>query len=256
MRKIKSRFIGKFSKKKRTGMIIVCEVLAVVLIISMLGMGYADTKSPGTATSANDVITGVNASMISANLQVEDSLSSVVDDAKEEKELQEKQDNAIAAIKQLGENCASHGFTYSWNADSGSYSAALNGSRKVNCTQFASWGLQAMGILPAGQTIYFQGRSIRGNGAGTIKSSSKVSVSYPNAHPASLNLEPGDVCYFGKGSGIGHTMAYAGKDSAGNMMWFSAGGGDVRSKSYGPKYKGNYSGRNVYVLIRINYDNL
>ena len=57
-------------------------------------------------------------------------------------------------------------------------------------------------------------------------------MKYNLGHPGSAGLEPGDIVGWKT-----HTCVYAGKDSNGNMLWYTAGGSDVSSKNLGPRTK-------------------
>lgn len=116
---------------------------------------------------------------------------------------------------------------------------------RINCACYVSYGLQDIGVLGKGKTIWLD-KKIHGKGAAQIKK--KAKVAYPRKIPAKAGLKKGDVCGFAKAP---HTMVYAGKDKAGHLLWYSAGGSDVKPKNYGPKRKKHYENKKVMVRIRL-----
>lgn len=116
---------------------------------------------------------------------------------------------------------------------------------RINCACYVSYGLQDIGILGKGKTIWLD-KKIHGKGAAQIKK--KAKVVYPRKIPAKAGLKKGDICGFAKAP---HTMVYAGKDKAGHLLWYSAGGSDVKPKKYGPKRKKRYENKKVMVRIRL-----
>lgn len=116
---------------------------------------------------------------------------------------------------------------------------------RINCACYVSYGLQDIGILGKGKTIWLD-KKIHGKGAAQIKK--KAKVVYPRKIPAKAGLKKGDICGFAKSP---HTMVYAGKDKAGHLLWYSAGGSDVKPKNYGPKRKKHYENKKVMVRIRL-----
>lgn len=164
-------------------------------------------------------------------------------------------------LADLADRVEANNFYYNQNPGSNSYASAMaksGKSRRINCAAYVSWALQEYGILPEGQMIWL-GKTIHGNGAGTLKSSDKVTITYPGKVPSQCDLQPGDICGFQWGDPSAnqvHTMVYAG-----NNQWYTAGTGDVRGLSgsrasqstfLGPKAKSSYNGKKCYVLIRIN----
>lgn len=116
---------------------------------------------------------------------------------------------------------------------------------RINCACYVSYGLQDIGVLSKGKTIWLD-KKIHGKGAAQIKK--KAKVAYPRKIPAKAGLKKGDICGFAKAP---HTMVYAGKDKAGHLLWYSAGGSDVKPKNYGPKRKNHYENKKVMVRIRL-----
>lgn len=116
---------------------------------------------------------------------------------------------------------------------------------RINCACYVSYGLQDIGVLSKGKTIWLD-KKIHGKGATQIKK--KAKVAYPRKVPAKAGLKKGDICGFAKAP---HTMVYAGKDKAGHLLWYSAGGSDVKPKKYGPKTKKHYENKKVMVRIRL-----
>lgn len=131
---------------------------------------------------------------------------------------------------------------------SGGHSATLAGalkSHKLDCSHFASYGLQTVGALPKGKCIWLTTK-ICGKGAGDLKRHA-AKVYHPNRRPKDCHLQPGDVVGF---TSPQHTMVYAGRKS-GHMMWYSGGGGDIRHKSYGPKRKQSYENKIARTVVRL-----
>ena len=116
---------------------------------------------------------------------------------------------------------------------------------RINCACYVSYGLQDIGVLSKGKTLWLDTK-IHGKGATQIKK--KAKVAYPKKVPAKAGLKKGDICGFHKAP---HTMVYAGKDKAGHLLWYSAGGSDVKPKTYGPKRKKHYENKKVMVRIRL-----
>ena len=136
------------------------------------------------------------------------------------------------------------GVKYNANHAAKSLSAALK-NKKTNCATFVSYGLQEIGVLPKGKYIWLDTK-IHGSGKAIIKK--KAHVAYPKVRPSKAGLRKGDICGFANKP---HTMVYAGKDKKGHMLWYSAGGSDVKPKNLGPKRKKSYENRKVYVRIRL-----
>lgn len=124
-------------------------------------------------------------------------------------------------------------------------------TRETDCAHYVSFGLQELGILPAGQYIWLD-KGINGNGADDIQKSKKVKISKPNKYWYELNLHIGDVVGYGYKGGQ-HTQMFAGTDGSGNPLWCSAGTTDVKNQSYGPKRKTTYEKRKINVLIRLTF---
>ena len=122
-----------------------------------------------------------------------------------------------------------------------------------DCAHYVSFGLQALNVLPVGQYIWLN-KGINGNGADDIKRSSKVTITHPNKTYKNLSLKIGDIVGYGyRVNGVEgqHTQVFAGYDSKGYPLWFSAGTSDVKGNSYGPKRKTSYESRAINVLIRL-----
>lgn len=144
-------------------------------------------------------------------------------------------------------------FTYSQSNLKPTLSAALKSDHRTDCAHYVSYALQALNLLPSGKCIWLD-TGINGNGASYVKTSGKYTITYPNKLPKTINLQVGDICGWGyviNGVKGQHTMVYAGKDSKGNLLWYSAGTSDVNGKSYGAKQKPTYMERKMNVLIRI-----
>ena len=120
--------------------------------------------------------------------------------------------------------------------------------KRVDCAHYVSFGLQALDILDEGKYIWLN-TNINGNGSAQIKTGGKAYISYPNRKFSALKLKIGDIVGYGYAGGQ-HTQVFAGTDSSGNPLWYSAGTSDVNGASYGPKRKTTYEDRNINVLIR------
>ncbi|MBQ6582882.1 MAG: hypothetical protein IJH77_03520 [Mogibacterium sp.] len=158
----------------------------------------------------------------------------------------------LGVAESLGRRIAANHFTYSNSNVRSTYAAALSQARHVNCALYVSWAMQEYGILPYGKTIWLDS-SIHGNGASYLKSSDKVTISYPNRLTTSVDLQPGDICGFQIGPSNRHTMIYGGKDSSGRMVWYSAGPGTVRRGQLCRVPGTLYERNKLKVLIRPNY---
>jgi len=153
---------------------------------------------------------------------------------------QSSADKLIEALKDLEVKCIKNGFVYSNNQSKYTYAEALKTNKHINCARYVSWAMQSAGLLPSGQVIWLND-SIHGNGSDDVKRT--CTVTYPRKSAKNCGLKVGDICGFSNP----HTMVYAGKDSKGNLLWYSAGSSDVKAKDYGAKTK-NYD--KVMVLIR------
>lgn len=121
---------------------------------------------------------------------------------------------------------------------------------KMDCAHYVSFGMQAMDRMPENRYIWLN-KEINGNGAAYITAHPELFlVRKPNKKPKDLALQIGDICGYGY-SGGQHTQVFAGWDSKGNPIWYSAGTSDVNGKSYGPKRKTTYEDRSVTVWIRL-----
>lgn len=135
-------------------------------------------------------------------------------------------------------------FKYS-NSNSKTTWTAAKKNKISNCARYVSWCLQAAGVLSSGKVIYYT-TSWKGSGVSQLKSSSKVTVSYPKKKPSACGLKVGDICLFKN-----HTMVYAGKNSKGQMLWWSGGSSDMKNKDVTKVVKTSYNTKPVYVLIRV-----
>lgn len=148
------------------------------------------------------------------------------------------------ALKEIGDQLKKKPMRWTAGGHSGTLAGALK-SHRLDCSHFASYGLQAVGALPKGKCIWLTTK-ICGKGAGDLKRHA-AKVYHLNCRPKDCHLQPGDVVGF---TSPQHTMVYAGRKS-GHMMWYSGGGGDIRHKSYGPKRKQSYENKIVRTVVRL-----
>ena len=229
-------------------LIVVVLIIDIVLLLSILRPVNAAKKTENY-DSAADVSTSCNVVALETKLSLEDQRQDIVKSGKKERAKKEGTENWLNELESMESKIFAHGITYSWYHPASSYESAISGNHKVNCATYVSWTLQQMGLLPKGSTFYISD-TLHGKAASYIKNSEYFTVKYNLGTPASADLQPGDIVGWKT-----HTCVYAGKDSNGNMLWYTAGGGDVRSKNLGPRTKG-YSGKHITVLIRINFDKL
>ena len=149
-----------------------------------------------------------------------------------------------AALDRIGDQLKTRPMRWTSGGHSGTLAGALK-SHKLDCSHYASYGLQAIGVLSKGKCIWLTTK-ICGKGAGDLKRHA-AKVYHPNRRPKDCGLKVGDVVGF---TSPQHTMVYAGRKS-GHMMWYSGGGGDIRHKSYGPKRKQSYENKIVRTVVRL-----
>lgn len=142
-------------------------------------------------------------------------------------------------------------FKYS-NKNSKTTWASAKKNHIVNCARYASWGLQAAGVLAKGEVIYWNG-SLKGSGSGRIKNSTKIKRYKPNKTVKSLakagKLKAGDVCMFTNGK---HTMTIRSVNkSTGVVKWYTAGPSDVKAHNVRNRRRSAYDSRKISYLIRI-----
>lgn len=143
-------------------------------------------------------------------------------------------------------------FHYS-NVNSKTTWAAAKKNHIVNCARYASWALQAAGILPKGKVIYWKG-ALKGSGAEHIKKCTKIKRYRPNKTVKAMakagTLKKGDVCMFSQGN---HTMIVRSVNkSTGVVKWYTAGPSDVKAKNVRNRRRISYDNRKVSFMIRIN----
>lgn len=124
------------------------------------------------------------------------------------------------ALNKVANNVEDKGFWYSNSNNSRSYSGALKNHKVTNCARYVSWALQEFKIIDK-HTVFWikKGGGIGGN-ASSIRKNSKLTILHPGKRAAKCGLKPGDICGW---KNFQHTAVYAGKDSKGNMLWYSAG---------------------------------
>lgn len=137
-------------------------------------------------------------------------------------------------------------FKYSNKNSKTTWAAALK-NHITNCARFVSWCLQGAGILAKGEVIYFDGKKLKGSGAGKIMSSSKVSRYKPNKTMKQLSKEKsikvGDICMFSNG----HMMVI----KKTTLLWYSAGPTDVKKNKVLGARKSSYDKKKPKLIIRI-----
>lgn len=154
------------------------------------------------------------------------------------------------ALDTIGAGIIKNKFTYSNSGVKSTYDSALKSAKKVNCALYVSWAAQQAGLIDKGKTFWLN-KSINGNAASQLRSSKKVTVLYPDIQTTLFPFEPGDICGYDWGTSH-HTMVYAGKNSKGQALWYTAGAGDIKAKNLGPVVKKSYDSRLVNVVIRVN----
>ena len=125
------------------------------------------------------------------------------------------------SLDRVAENLYKDGFRYSVNGGKGSYRRSKETRRVTNCALYVSWALQDAGIIKKGQVFWIdKGGAIRGKRKTCITKNSKLKVLHPHKKAKRAGLKKGDIC--GWDSHI-HTAVYAGRDSKGRTLWYSAG---------------------------------
>lgn len=125
------------------------------------------------------------------------------------------------SLDRVAENLDKGGFRYSVNGGKGSYRRSKETRRVTNCALYVSWALQDAGIIKKGQVFWIdKGGAIRGKRKTCITKNSKLKVLHPHKKAKHAGLKKGDIC--GWDSHI-HTAVYAGRDSKGRTLWYSAG---------------------------------
>lgn len=125
------------------------------------------------------------------------------------------------SLDRVAENLDKDGFHYSVNGGKGTYRKSKETRRVTNCAIYVSWALQDAGIIKKGQVFWIdKGGAIRGKRKTCITKNSKLKVLHPHKKAKHAGLKKGDIC--GWDSHI-HTAVYAGRDSKGRTLWYSAG---------------------------------
>lgn len=223
-------------RPKGYAIFILALILMTIWCLFETKPALAQEASKETLTSAANVVTAANTLTIEESLLVGDVTKSVKAETKEA---------FLSELKDLEERILSHGIRYDWNHPAKSYQSAINGNHQVNCATYVSWALQEMGYLPSGKVFYISD-TLHGKAASIIKNSDRFTVRYNVGRVSSVKLKPGDIVGWKT-----HTCVYAGKDSSGNRLWYTAGGKDIGSKNLGPRTKG-YDNKYITVLIRLN----
>lgn len=125
------------------------------------------------------------------------------------------------SLDRVAENLEKDGFHYSVNGGKGSYRKSKETRRVTNCAIYVSWALQDAGIIKKGQVFWIdKGGAIRGKRKTCITKNNKLKILHPHKKAKHAGLKKGDIC--GWDSHI-HTAVYAGRDTKGRTLWYSAG---------------------------------
>lgn len=125
------------------------------------------------------------------------------------------------SLDRVAENLEKDGFHYSVNGGKGSYRKSKEKRRVTNCAIYVSWALQDAGIIKKGQVFWIdKGGAIRGKRKTCITKNNKLKILHPHKKAKHAGLKKGDIC--GWDSHI-HTAVYAGRDTKGRTLWYSAG---------------------------------
>ena len=142
-------------------------------------------------------------------------------------------ENWLKVCRTMGANMSRKGFRYSYNSHADSYSEALSGKRRTNCSKYVCWCMQEFGAIEQGQTFYLKhGRKIKKNFDDWDYS--KVSVIRVFKSCDAADLKPGDVVLW---AGKLHMCIYAGRNSRGHRTWFDAGRQNTHEKCSGSRFK-------------------
>lgn len=124
------------------------------------------------------------------------------------------------SLDRVAENLEKDHFTYSQCGGKSTYRKSKAKRRVTNCALYVSWSLQDVGVLKKGQVFWIEkGGKIHGKPA-VIAKNKKVKVLHPRKKAKKAGLQKGDICGWASHT---HTAVYAGKDSKGNLLWYSAG---------------------------------
>lgn len=124
------------------------------------------------------------------------------------------------SLDRVAENLEKDHFTYSQCGGKSTYGKSKAKRRVTNCALYVSWSLQDVGVLKKGQVFWIEkGGRIHGKPA-VIAKNKKVKVLHPRKKAKKAGLQKGDICGWASHT---HTAVYAGKDSKGNLLWYSAG---------------------------------
>lgn len=125
-----------------------------------------------------------------------------------------------SSLDKVAENLEKDHFTYSQCGGKSTYGRSKGSRRVTNCALYVSWALQDAGVLKKGQVFWIEkGGKIHGKSA-VIAKNKKVKVLHPGKKAKKAGLQKGDICGWASHT---HTAVYAGKDSKGNLLWYSAG---------------------------------
>ncbi len=237
---------GSGTKHKLIWLIVAFLVIDLILFASIVRPVSAAKKVEDYNVAA-DISTSCNVAALQAKLSLEDESQDIIEEGKKERAQKAGTDSFLDELESMESKIFAHGITYSWSHPASSYESAINGKPRVNCATYVSWTLQQLGLLPKGYAFYISG-SLHGKAASTIKNSEYFTVKYNVGKVSSADLQVGDIVGWKT-----HTCVYAGTDSNGNRLWYTAGGKDVSSKNLGAKTK-KYSSKYITVLIRINWD--
>ena len=173
----------------------------------------------------------------------------------EEKDIFTEED-FYAALKDMGEKIQNADLPYNGNAGGKTFRKA----KDFNCALFVSWTLQELKLLPEGKTFWFDDK---GHGSGykyIEKHKEKFEIYHPNCPITNSSLvKPGDICGMKINGYAPHTAVFAGRDSKGHMLWYSAGRTDFKKmakKGFKPvRFKYYEQNKDMlYTIVRIKFD--
>lgn len=162
-------------------------------------------------------------------------------------------DRWLNVCETIGDNLQSRKFSYSNHGTRSTYAGALSSGKKSNCALYVSWCLQEYGALKKGKTFYVRSSgSLKKNFS---KWGKQVKVIRMNKTCSSADLQQGDVVCW---AGIAHCNVYAGRNSAGERLWYDAGKSATysghsgsRFENVGAKTQGYLDSKRISYVIRI-----
>lgn len=131
------------------------------------------------------------------------------------------------SLDNLADRLDANNFWYSNDNNSRTYKGALKKAKVTNCARYVTWALQDFGIIDKHTVFWIKKGGGIGGDASRIRKNDKLKILHPDRRASACKLEPGDICGW---KDFQHTAVYAGTDSHGNRLWYSA-GRDGGSKS-------------------------